>query len=448
MAIILDAAQVAAAMLKGSSELKFLFGKEEVPDVLQAKFFHIGIVSVAKFAALVKNADDLRKVLKDNMEIDVDADLAHRVIAASVLVAFERASQRSSKLAEFEAELEVRRLPKPLENSEYLAMKAAWESKYWKLEDIDLPGRTYLERRLEELESGDLRAEPLQLVLSREGDDLDYLQPMWDTSGLLKVRKQGATVPEPTNPEQLRRRLALSFTGIMFMAFRHTNRLTIQGVTPQLVQSYCEYLLGEYVWGLVAKDAEGRTISTPSWDLVLAYDLAIRRKTFRLMADGKGDFTDSLKLAMDDPTTKERHFTTPMAISAVARNKGGGAVMSYSNHVEHEVFFEQKGSPGKGNSKKKGSGRQGGSKGKGGGKAKGSSSKGSGKGANQTPDGRSICFNYNNAEIRCRRPDCRFLHVCTKCFQRHPAYQCRGQAQAPYASVPASETQGGGAGSA
>ena len=287
MTIQLSPAEEALALDAGTAELKFLFG-DKVPLALQAKFYHSGITTIELFASLVKDLEDLRKMLKDDMGVDGTLSMANRVIVAAVIVAFGKAATRTTELSKFDAEMEAKRLPKALATSEYLTMKAAWEKAYWPLEDIDLPGRSYLERRLEELESGELRAESLQTVLSREGDEHDYLQPVWDTSGVLKVRKAGAMVSDPANPEQLRRRLALSFTGLMFLGFRHTHRPSLQNITPQLVQHYAEYLLGEFVWGLVAKDAQGQIISTPTWDLITSYNMAIRRQHFDRWRRGQG----------------------------------------------------------------------------------------------------------------------------------------------------------------
>ena len=36
-----------------------------------------------------------------------------------------------------------------------------------------------------------------------------------------------------------------------------------------------------------------------------------------------------------------------------------------------------------------------------------------------TPDGKPICFSYNSAYERCARgKKCRFLHVCSGCFEK------------------------------
>ena len=92
------------------------------------------------------------------------------------------------------------------------------------------------------------------------------------------MRKGSNSIADPINPEQLRHRIGLLGTGLMMIAFRHTDRTALQGITPQLMQRYLAYLLGEYCWQLVGKDADGRTITTPAWNQLIAYEWQIRRK--------------------------------------------------------------------------------------------------------------------------------------------------------------------------
>ena len=452
--IVLTADEQRAAMEAGSSELKFLFGQEQISEQLQAKFFHIGVISVSRFATLVQDNSELIKILRDDMDLDANDGLAKRVQVAAFLCALLKAKTRTTESAKFEGELEARQMTKQLPVSEYLAMKQAWETKWWKLEDADVPAKSFVEKRAEELEAGELKAECLTSVLCRDQDDEDYLTPVFDAAGHMKMKKSGGTTFEPTNPEELRRRIGISFNAMMFLGLRHTNRAQIQNITPQLAHRYCEYLLGEHVWGLVARDGEGRTVSTPTWALIISYDAAIRKKAYRLMSESNDDFAACLRSAWMDSTTKERFFTTPMAI---ASNTGSNSVqVQYGPQFQKRTGawsndgYPERSSPGKFSQGGKGAGRggrglKGGMKGGKGGRG----GKGSGKGgkmaqcAAQTPEGKQICFNFNNATVRCtKQRNCFFEHVCGRCFAKtHPMYQCPGNKQRP-----AQDTQGSGQG--
>ena len=169
-------------------------------------------------------------------------------------------------------------------------MKEAWETRFWALEDNETPACSYLEKRADELEQGGFRAETLRTIIRRDEEDPDNMVPVWDFLGNVKLRKAVGTTAEPNNPEQLRKRLALMGVGLMMLGMRHTNRAELQGMTPQLFQSYLNYLLGNYVWMLLAKDPLGRTASCPSWLQILSYEFQIRKKAYSWMAAGKGTF--------------------------------------------------------------------------------------------------------------------------------------------------------------
>ena len=75
--------------------------------------------------------------------------------------------------------------------------------------------------------------------------------PVFDAKGSLSVKKGASTIPLPTGPEQLRRRLSVMVNAILMLAIKHPNREEIQDVTRDLFERYKDYVLGDYVWGLL-----------------------------------------------------------------------------------------------------------------------------------------------------------------------------------------------------
>ena len=107
-----------------SSDFTFLMDREGVPGDLVEKFTAAGISTVRLFAAFAQDADELRKSLKDDFELDTSI-LVNKVTAGKVVVAWELAKARSSKMAEVEAESEIRQEAKPLRQSDFKAMREA-----------------------------------------------------------------------------------------------------------------------------------------------------------------------------------------------------------------------------------------------------------------------------------------------------------------------------------
>ena len=408
-ALVLTADQQTAALLKGSSDLVYLCGREEIPPAVQALFYHVGVTTNAKLASFASDVNEFKTVIAKEFGVDQSVSMEMRVQVANLICVFNAARTRTAKLEEISGELEARRLQKPMASSEYIAMIRGWEVKWWALEDKDKPARSYVEKKAEELEQGEVRAEPLSAVLNYEEDDVDVLTPVWDSSGTLKMRKGSSTVPEPINPEQLRHRIMVLGTSLMCLGMRRSNRPFLQGMTPQTFHSYLSYLLGDHVYQLTGKSSEGHTIASPSWSQLLIYELEIRKRAWRLtMGDVSvsNTFAKCLEEACRDSVCKERFFTTPVAMSALSRPP--------------RVTFLGTDAGAKGG-KKGGKG----AKGKRGVKGKESSGKGGkGGGSSRIPDGKTICFAYNNANSRCKNRTCAHKHVCSKCFGKRPIYMC------------------------
>ena len=408
--------------------MKFQLAKDGVTVGTQAILFHFGAITLPKFSAFFKDTDEIRKVAKDELGIDPEASLSKRAELAGLICAWESAGVRTKETLKYMGELDARKQTKPLMGGDYLVMRNSFERKFFKLEDNECPARVYIERRISEMESGEMRAEALKTVLNRDQDGEESLIPSWDNLGSLKLKRTTNDIEEPTNPEELRRRIAVMINGLIFISLQHTNRAELQGIKPELANIYSNFLLGEQVWALIAQDEQGRTIATPNWRLVLQYELSIRKRAYRDMHETGTPFADALKDSWNDVLTRNRYFITPLAISSSTGSKSIEiSSQSYPNKrpaAETESGTDRngsrKGGKGKGKGKGKGGKRQ---------RMNGKSLEVPKGCARATPDGRFICYGYNDFNVRCRNPSCPFIqgHVCGICFQKHPMYACQGK---------------------
>ena len=330
---------------------------------------------------------------------------------AALVCAYQAARTRKERVSALEGDYKAKQLAKPLPASDHQAMRLAFEKRWWRLEDAEVPARSYLERKLDKLEKGDMRPGPLSAVFSADEEEPEVLTPVWTRNRSLTLRAGGGTrVEAPAGPEALRRRLTLLGTGLMMMAMRHSNRPEIQGLVPQQFQSYLAYLLGDFCWNLVARSQAGEAVAHPAWGRVLSYEMAIRKKAWQLVQRDSLPFGEALKAAYSDPLTKERHFTTPLALTTVARRT--------RDVDETEKGTKKVRTHGKGKEPKAG-----GDKGKGRGKH------------DNTPDGKPICFRFNDKKRTCNNKRCKFVHACSLCLGGHPAYERKGAAKGADAMV-------------
>ena len=410
--------------------MSFLFDRKGVDEDFAVKLYSIGITSVELFAVFAKDQADLEATLKTHFEVDTD-DITARVVASKIVVAWLAAKTRAQKQSEQDGDCEVRRVPKDIPVTAVDAMYDAFEKKYWSLEETQMPARSYLERKLDEIEKNDLRAESLEEVVSMAEDDPDALKTEWKPDGQLRAVRVGTKVSLPKGPEDLRKRIALLGTTLIFTGFQQVHKRYLQGLSPQVFLEYIEYLLGDHVWKLAAQGSGGAVVSSPSWSLLLSYEHAIRKKMVWYIKKG-ATLTEGIKQAMEDPVTKERFFTTPLCLEAVSGKRPAPAEWAYSDDSHNG-----KGSRGAGkNGKGKGKSQKGGGKGKnnkrrGNNAGNGKSNPSSGCAA-QTPDGTKVCFKFNRSG-GCKLPNCAFVHVCCRCFAAGvPMHRCKRCGTAPH----------------
>ena len=396
------------ALKKGGSDLKFLLERNEVDRKTMAKWFFAGVTSLEKFANIAKDVEDLATVLRDHLGLDSAASLDARVKVAAVTCAWSNARTRVQRSAEMEAELDTKEWRKPVVSSEWLAMKAGLEKALGALEEKTLPAKEYVEKKLQEVESGDYRAEDLTEVVSRDEADPDALIPQFDSKGNLSVRRGSTRSKDPENPESLRVKLTIMRNAMMMIALKHTNRPELQGNYVRVFEELKDYLLGEHVYGLHARDSEGYTVAAPPFRLVLAYEKAVRKEAMRRVNQDGTPLPTALKAAWRDPTTKERHFTTPLALCA-KRSAPAPPVGPKEPPAKRAK-----------------------------GDAAGGKSKGKGKGKtlpgclSHNKEGTPICYRYNTPGEKCKASKCKFAHQCGVCLSpAHPMFQCGGSKRQP-----------------
>ena len=90
---------------------------------------------------------------------------------AAIICSWQAVQRRAERVAELEGDADAHQMRKPLPPSDHTAMRRAFESRWWHLDESEVPGRRYLEARLQELERGDLKAEPLRVVQCVEEED-------------------------------------------------------------------------------------------------------------------------------------------------------------------------------------------------------------------------------------------------------------------------------------
>eukprot|EP00435_Cladocopium_sp_Y103_P023727 s652_g5.t1 len=238
--------------------------------------------------------------------------------------------------------------------------------------------------------------------LSREDAEVDPIGAIIDKSGTVKVRKGFGETKEPQSSEELRHRLRVLGHAYIMCGLKYPQKPIFHELEPQDILQFTDYLMGDQVMGMKSEDENGAVVSTPTLKLVLSYEHQVRKEMVKKMNSGVR-MKKALEDARRDVAIKERYLLTPMSVNAVTamRPREPRSRSPRRSSSAFESGRNRKGNKGKGKS----------------------FSKGKDGLHKKTPDGREICFKWNSMKERCRY-DCGRVHVCMRCFGKHPLHMC------------------------
>ena len=399
------------------SDLAFILDDREVDSDLQDRLASTGITKLSLFVLLADSRADFRNLLAEQFGLDPAAQgilpaesLRRRMEAARILDAWEAGRARVDIVNKRDAERRSEQLPKSLLRSEHIELRRAYEGRFGRVADKVWPSEAYIERRFEQVEEGDLVAEALSEAVPKDLALDGALGADFTREGTIRVRRGANTIPLPRNSEELRLRVKTVGVTFYLAMMRHGNRPYLSDCAPGIWLEHLDYILGEDVMQLEARGADDKPLHRPDWNLVLSYEHQVRKRMTRLGAYENCSIGKGLLLARQDMEIKSRFFTTPLSFAAVAAQQDNRRGSSSADKGRSDSSRPGPYS-GRAARKKGGKGRPG--------------KQGPSKDwHSETPDGRKICFAWNNRDEKCRG-GCGFVHVCRRCFGDHPAHACK-----------------------
>ena len=391
-----------------SPDLQGLLEARRIPRQTQADLSRHGIDNVPMLSAIAINRDGLQIVAKDLLGIDVDAGGDQTIRFAQLFLAWQAATKRIKVQDEMDAEAASQKEPKQVPPQELQALRIKFEEEFYKLKESETPARASLEDLFEQLDGGELRPMALRHFGSRADDeDAEMGSLHIGKAGQVKVKKSRVETSPPTNLEEFRAKIVLAANHFLFAKFRYPNKESLRRINPFTFLDYLGYLTGRHVAQMETQTVDGVMLHRPSVKLLVSYEYQMRKEVVEEVNLGKC-MAEELKKVIRNADIRERHFSTPLAVSSASQ-----ALQSQWNDRRRWQPYEyNKEGKGKG---KKGKGKQ---KGK----------KGAETVHSMTPDGRQICYAWNNKKEGCKAPGCQRLHVCRVCLdQGHPMYEHPGR---------------------
>ncbi|CAE7403696.1 glyQS [Symbiodinium necroappetens] len=313
-----------------------------------------------------------------------------------------------SKEADIKAEAKLLGVTRPIAHTDRTAMKAAFEKTHYRLEEHLEPSEAYLSAKVEEVEASEITASPLSDVTSRKTSRDSGIQTTVDQNGHVRVVKSKVKGQLPQNTEELR--LALKAEGHMWtmLASKFRNISLFRGMGPGVWSDFADYLMGEKVYLMKIPNQYGdNTGVRPPWHVLLQYEFQVRKESIKTSVRENRPLAEVLPEKSRDSEIREQHFISPITLQGVI-NEGRGNRLRWGQQQQQPPRWQpyqawsrntDKGDKGKGKLiDMKGDYK--------GGKTKTGKGKDKGKRVlTHTPDGRQICYAFNEGtRVRAAAP--------------------------------------------
>jgi hypothetical protein len=382
------------------TDLHFILEEAGVPLQQQYELTQ-SYKTVRVFSALADDRAGVRQCCKDELKLDPGSTPDHRLIVATIITAWETSKEFVSVDNKLKAEAKSLGVIKHLPNTERQAMRKSLEIAHGAFTERELPSNEYLSHKLEEIETHDMQAAPLDEVTSGEDTTTSGLQSTVDADGRIRVTRHKTKGVMPQTTEQLRLKHKIESNTWLMLAAKFKQKAWLRDLTPKTFLDFTEYILGPKVMSMLIPKQDGTDSMVelrPSWPIVLRYEHELRKAAFKAVREGRNTLHQALSEAVKDTELKELYFISPLALSkhqpAREQPPNTGKPWKYSRTNEKGGKSSSKGSKG------------------------GKGSKGKGGKASHTPDGRQICFKFNNSNCP---GNCGRVHVCQVkgCYGSH-----------------------------
>ena len=288
--------------------------------------------------------------------------------------------------------------------------RSEFEKKFYKLKDSECPGKPSFEDLCEQIDGGEFRAMALRHFGSRaEEDEAETGNLQVGKTGQVRIKKSRVETSEPANMEDFRSKITLVVNHLIFARFRYPHKQVLDGISLFTSIEYLNYICSKNVAQLESVTIDDVPLHRPSLKLIMSYEFQMRKEAVDEVNKGMA-WTQALREVVKNADVRERYFSTPLAVSSAS-----------------QAYKEPWGERSRAKDRQRPYGQPSGEKGKSKGKGKRKKGKGKAKGRGSalhavTPDGRQLCFAWNNPQEGCEG-GCNRVHACRICLDTsHPSF--------------------------
>ncbi len=431
--------------------LVFLLEERRIPRPVIAAIGRDDVLTVAQFSKTGRNEEGFYSWVEDDLGIKV-GDQGGRSLQARMADAWEASKRHKEEAESMAGRTRAMGLQPELQRGDQVALRKQYRDLAGAIEDDEYPSYSYLNNRLEELEEGELVAETLDEVTTRQ---MELRQPTdnlggiaWNKKGEPILKKNRVRGSLPTDTEAYRRTDRVMRTHWALVRLRQGDRPFLRGLDSTFWTTHVEQMLGKDIHGYSVRDEYDRVIVKLSWADFLNFDQEVRKRAVRQVNETQATLADAINESRKDNELRTKFLVQRLAVAHLLPQPSGEnwgplnptrgpkrTVLTLEDQTNRPNHPGASGSDApaarpKKQPKKKAAGEKGGGKGKGTGKLDKSDPDWQRIAAarkisrhQQPGDGKGICWNYNRS-IGCQRADCNFHHLCLFCGRSHSLARC------------------------
>ncbi len=289
---------------------------EEIRGILGS----VGMVQSSHLANFGGDDEKVRTRLENALGITDTDDIALQMQMSHLIETWRAARGRIQAHDDAQAEARAAGRAREIPPDEGLSMRTQHERAHGELDDADFPCRDYIAWRIGQFETGVLRSETLDQVVSYElaGDDKTEpavaLQWTPGSRSLMAIRKP-AVAPIPKTTEQLRACYALMKVHWQVIRLRYPCRYYFVNYRDEIWEEQVNYFLGKKIY-----QYEARGGHSLHWDDLLEYMYQVRKSAYKRVSKERMSLVEAFTAALHCPLLKQEYFTLQLTTSGVKRS--------------------------------------------------------------------------------------------------------------------------------
>ncbi len=249
------------------SELRFILEDKGLTPELLAKVAAAHVTKVSVFANIESQEDKFREWVRE--DLGIEARGVGRVATAQLVDAWETARRRGRAQADADAEAKTQGRPRELLLGQQLELRNTFEKQIGKeIQDKHYPAYAIINAKLTEIEEGELKAEPLDELVSHDREDASTGDLNVDfKSGKITLKKTPMKGYIPRSPEELRELYRLMSNFWLVLRCKLPGRRMFDDLNKETFSDLLDHLLGEDIYGLKVEDESGNTMAQTTWKI-------------------------------------------------------------------------------------------------------------------------------------------------------------------------------------